>query len=535
ILSESSSLCLNPSSLRKIDTILSLIRESMFPAFRRLEQALHVHPEKYQNGTANHRRESRSARASTTRHNTPTDADGSQSFNNNNILAPSQPNSRSKSMDCSIATLEMGDEPNGMLLRRGSTASRRTSPQRGTPASDEKGNEIVTINVSGLRFQTFERTLQRYPNTLLGSRSRRQKYWNLDAKEYFFDRHRGAFESILYIYQSCGRVKRPEAVPIDVFLREMRYFQMGDDFVEEFWISEGYEKPGETPMPDHAWQRRIWELMEFPDSSLSARIVAFISIIVIVISIVSFCWETVPSYVDPTVNITEKAEDPSNERYQSPFFWLEFICIVWFSIELFLRFISCPSKRVFITSFLNIIDFIAIAPFFVNLIWAEHSKQGSSSMSFAVLRVLRLVRVFRIFKLSRHSVGLQILGKTFRASVQELCLLVFFMLIALILFSSGMFFAEQNEPNTKFTSIPASFWFVLVTMTTVGYGDLVPTGAYGKIVGSMCALIGVLTLALPVPIIVANFKHFYRQENRLATMKVVGKECEDLEYDEDDS
>ncbi|GMR35053.1 hypothetical protein PMAYCL1PPCAC_05248 [Pristionchus mayeri] len=516
---------------------------------RRLEQALHVHPEKYQNGNAGHRRESRSARTSTTRHNTPA-MDESGSLNNNTIcpLAPSQQNCRSKSMDASIATLEMGDDPNGMLLRRGSTASRRTSPQRGTPASDEKGSEIVTVNVSGLRFQTFERTLQRYPNTLLGSRSRRQKYWNPDAKEYFFDRHRGAFESILYIYQSCGRIKRPEAVPIDVFLREMRYFQMGDEFVEEFWISEGYEKPAETPMPDNPMQRRIWELMEFPDSSLSARIVAFVSIIVIVISIVSFCWETVPSAVDPDaiINATEKGEDPVSDRYSNPFFWLEFVCIIWFSIELFLRFISCPSKRVFVTSFLNVIDFIAIAPFFVNLIWmmagfgqnsthrAENGPKGSSSMSFAVLRVLRLVRVFRIFKLSRHSVGLQILGKTFRASVQELCLLVFFMVIALVLFSSGIYFAEQGEPNTKFTSIPASFWFVLVTMTTVGYGDLVPTGSYGKIVGGMCALIGVLTLALPVPIIVANFKHFYRQENRLATMKVVGKECEDLENDEDD-
>jgi hypothetical protein len=85
-------------------------------------------------------------------------------------------------------------------------------------------------------------------------------------------------------------------------------------------------------------------------------------------------------------------------------------------------------------------------------------------MSFAVLRVLRLVRVFRIFKLSRHSVGLQILGKTFKASVQEFCLLIFFMGIALVLFSSGVYFAEQGETETKFTSIPASFWFVLVSV-----------------------------------------------------------------------
>lgn len=130
---------------------------------------------------------------------------------------------------------------------------------------------------------------------------------------------------------------------------------------------------------------------------------------------------------------------------------------------------------------------------------ASHDK--SSSLSFSVLRIIRLVRVFRIFKLSRHSVGLQVLGKTFRASVQEFFLLIFFMVIALILFSSGIYFAEQGDKDTKFTSIPASFWFVMATITTVGFGDLVPTTVYGKIVGSCCSLIGVLTLALPVPII----------------------------------
>uniref|UniRef100_A0AC34QLM2 Ion transport domain-containing protein n=1 Tax=Panagrolaimus sp. JU765 TaxID=591449 RepID=A0AC34QLM2_9BILA len=83
---------------------------------------------------------------------------------------------------------------------------------------------------------------------------------------------------------------------------------------------------------------------------------------------------------------------------------------------------------------------------------------------------------------------------------------------------------KQNEPNTKFTSIPASFWFVLATLSTVGYGDIVPLTVYGKIVGGGCALIGVITLALPVPIIVSNFKHFYRQEVRLAKLYVVAQQ-----------
>ncbi|VDK62583.1 unnamed protein product [Onchocerca ochengi] len=377
-----------------------------------------------------------------------------------------------------------------------------------------KRRERITINVSGLKFQTYESTLRRFPLTLLGNSFKRNRFWDPKNNEYFFDRHRTSFESILYTYQSGGVVKRPESVPIDMFIKELKFFEMGEELLEKFWISEGYEKPKEIQMPDNVLQRKLWELVEYPDSSLLARIFALLSIFVISISIISFCLETLPSM---KVN-------PSDVRdWSNPFFYIELFCIIWFTTELLLRFISCPNKLSFLRSALNIIDFIAIAPFFGNLLWMDSTK---SSMSFAVLRVLRLVRVFRIFKLSRHSVGLQILGKTFRASIQEFCLLIFFMSIALVLFSSGVYFAEQNEPNTKFTSIPASFWFVLVTMTTVGYGDLTPTGVYGKLVGGLCALIGVLTLALPVPIIVANFKHFYRQETRLAQMRATVEDDE---------
>ncbi|KAL3994275.1 Ion transport family protein [Acanthocheilonema viteae] len=396
----------------------------------------------------------------------------------------------------SIFPMITEEEPNNVIINDMSSMKRL-------------GRNLITINVSGLKFQTYESTLERYPLTLLGNSFKRNRFWDPKNNEYFFDRHRTSFESILYTYQSGGVVKRPESVPIDMFIKELKFFEMGEELLERFWISEGYEKPKEIQMPQNMLQRQLWELVEYPDSSLFARIFALLSIFVISISIISFCLETLPSM----------KENPGDVRdWSNPFFHIELFCIIWFTIELLLRFISCPNKFSFLRSVLNIIDFVAIAPFFGNLMWMDSTK-SNSSMSFAVLRVLRLVRVFRIFKLSRHSVGLQILGKTFRASIQEFCLLIFFMVIALVLFSSGVYFAEQNEPNTKFTSIPASFWFVLVTMTTVGYGDLTPTGVYGKMVGGLCALIGVLTLALPVPIIVANFKHFYRQETRLAQMR----------------
>uniref|UniRef100_A0A0N5BAU1 BTB domain-containing protein n=1 Tax=Strongyloides papillosus TaxID=174720 RepID=A0A0N5BAU1_STREA len=505
--------------------------------FRKIEQILHVHPEKY-----------RTRGAVGSRRSTPCKKDSS---NNRLHIRSASEELRQRSLRSSSDSASINDSNNSKQLEElsipiptdiiGNGGRKKSDTEYWNPLTSHnhisdnsnikwKNEEVITINVSGMRFQTYESTLARFPNSLLGHPAKRARYWNSKTQEYFLDHSRYCFESILNIYQTNGDVRRPELVPLEIYLKELKFFEMNEEVMENFWVSEGYEKPVEQIMPNNPIQRYLWELMEYPDSSVPARVLAFISISVIVTSIVSFCLETLPDFRDASETLTETGYS----KWNNPFLILESLCIVWFSIELFLRFISCPSKRVFMKSFLNIVDFIAIAPFFINLIWSEGNKNNSSTTSFAVLRVLRLVRVFRIFKLSRHSVGLQILGKTFRASVQEFCLLIFFMVIALVLFSSAIFYVEQGEADTRFTSIPASFWFVVATMTTVGYGDLVPTGTYGKLVGSLCALLGVLTLALPVPIIVANFKHFYRQECRLAAMRVSRQIDDASRYNESD-
>lgn len=382
------------------------------------------------------------------------------------------------------------------------TTSNGNTRRASGPTSPIIPFQIITINVGGLKFQTLLETLERYPNTLLGNVNKRRPYYNIKTDEYFFDRHRPSFESILYFYQSPGRLKRPETVPVDIFVKELKFFEMGGEVMENFWSSEGYRKPKERILPKNGLQRAVFLLVEHPDSSIAARVVAFFSVFVIIISTVSFCLETIPElkllFATPPKNITVNGtgkswrgsangsssaeeldgsgepplafakEQHSNIEFGNPFFIIEFSCICWFTVEFTLRFLSCPTKRKFCKSFLNIIDFVAIVPFFLNLAMNEEASGGS--MSFAVLRVFRLVRVFRVFKLSRHSRGLQILGKTFKASVQELLLLMFFMVIGLVLFSSAVYFAESGLEDTEFTSIPAAFWFSIVTMTTVGYG-----------------------------------------------------------------
>ena len=405
-------------------------------------------------------------------------------------------------------------------------------PQDLCPRDDEQPDnrdccERVVINVSGLRFETQLKTLAQFPETLLGNPRKRMRFFDPLRNEYFFDRNRPSFDAILYYYQSGGRLRRPVNVPLDMFSEEIKFYELGVEAMEKFREDEGFIREEERPLPDNDFQRQVWLLFEHPESSGPARGIAIVSVMVILISIVIFCLETLPELKDDP---SERMRVPAGNGtvfskasiLTDPFFIVETLCIIWFSFELIVRFLACPSKAAFFRNMMNTIDVVAIIPYFITLgteLADEGDKEGKGgggggeqATSLAILRVIRLVRVFRIFKLSRHSKGLQILGQTLKASMRELGLLIFFLFIGVILFSSAVYFAEADEPESHFSSIPDAFWWAVVTMTTVGYGDMRPVTVGGKIVGSLCAIAGVLTIALPVPVIVSNFNYFYHRE-----------------------
>ncbi|CAO1379585.1 unnamed protein product [Diamesa hyperborea] len=197
--------------------------------------------------------------------------------------------------------------------------------------------------------------------------------------------------------------------------------------------------------------------------------------------------------------------DNWQETYaHSAFFYVELLCNVWFIIELTIRSVVAPNLLTFIRSPVNIIDLCATLSFYTDICQQMGQQTG-------LLEAFSIIRILRLFKLTRHSPGLRILIHTFKASAKELTLLVFFLVLGIVVFASLAYYAEKLEdnPDNQFKSIPLGLWWALVTMTTVGYGDMAPKTFYGMFVGALCALAGVLTIALPVPVIVSNFSRFY--------------------------
>ncbi|XP_061582742.1 potassium voltage-gated channel subfamily D member 3-like [Cololabis saira] len=381
--------------------------------------------------------------------------------------------------------------------------------------NSKRQDELIILNVSGRRFQTWRTTLDRYPDTLLGS-SEKDFFYNEETKEYFFDRDPDAFRSILNFYRT-GKLHYPRHECISAYDEELIFFGIipeiiGDCCYEEYKdrkrenmerLQDDQEENKDTKPPNMSFRETMWRAFENPHTSTMALVFYYVTGFFIAISVITNVVETVPCG-----STTNTKDMPCGERYTVAFFCIDTACVMIFTVEYLLRLFAAPSRYRFMRSVMSIIDVVAILPYYIGLVMTNNEDVSGAFVT------LRVFRVFRIFKFSRHSQGLRILGYTLKSCASELGFLLFSLTMAIIIFATVMFYAEKGSSSSKFTSIPASFWYTIVTMTTLGYGDMVPKTIAGKIFGSICSLSGVLVIALPVPVIVSNFSRIYHQNQR---------------------
>uniref|UniRef100_A0A3Q2YLA5 A-type voltage-gated potassium channel KCND1 n=1 Tax=Hippocampus comes TaxID=109280 RepID=A0A3Q2YLA5_HIPCM len=358
----------------------------------------------------------------------------------------------------------------------------------------------------------------RYPDTLLGS-SEKDYFFRHESNEFFFDRDPSLFRHILNFYQT-GKLHFPRHECIAAFDEELAFFGIVPEVIadccyedykdrrrenqERLQDDEETDPDNEPAAADLTFRESLWRAFENPHTSTTALVFYYVTGFFIAVSVLANVLETVPCGAR-----SEGAKSAScGERYALAFFCMDTACVLIFTAEYVLRLLAAPSRFKFVKSVMSLIDVVAIMPYYVGLVMPENEDVSGAFVT------LRVFRVFRIFKFSRHSAGLRILGYTLKSCASELGFLLFSLTMAIIIFATVMFYAEKSSKGSAFTSIPAAFWYTIVTMTTLGYGDMVPKTITGKIVGSICSLSGVLVIALPVPVIVSNFSRIYHQSQR---------------------
>lgn len=265
------------------------------------------------------------------------------------------------------------------------------------------------------------------------------------------------------------------------------------------------------PSEELTMLQRLWMILDDPAFSRVSFVYAQLSLTAILVSTISFCLETELN-CEPGLVVMHSALDVHNcKTWVRTWEWIETVAVLFFTVELVLRFISCPSKRRFVKGGANWVDLLAILPFWLTLL------AGDVLSAFAVFRVIRLVRVFRVFKMGKSFAGLNLMVEAMRESGKVLGILTFLILIATIVFSSAIFYVEADlgPPVVGafwFRSIPRSFWWCFVTMTTVGYGDSYPMTDLGRTIAVGAMISGILILAMPITVIGANFANAYEKQ-----------------------
>ncbi|XP_077446477.1 voltage-gated potassium channel regulatory subunit KCNG2 isoform X2 [Stigmatopora argus] len=420
----------------------------------------------------------------------------------------------------------------GVFYKR---AQRLLQPQR----DDEEGAAI--INVGGIKYRIPWSTLEEFPMTRLGKlRGCSNEAEIMDVcddydgsrNEFFFDRSPSAFRTIV-TFLAAGKLRLLREMCALSFQEELLYWGVEEnqldwcclrklrlrqeEYKEMRRLEEEEEEEADsvvTPQSCRESQqlaagqaeedraggcmRRLRDMVENPHSGIPGKIFACLSVVFVAITAVTLCVSTMPDL---------REEEERGECSQRCFniFVLETVCVAWFSLEFVLRFIQTQSKCTFLRTPLNVIDVVALLPYYITLIVDSLSTGGKPSGS-------------------GNNYLEKTLGLTVKRCTREFGLLLLFLCVAMALFSPLVFLAESElGAKQEFTSIPGSYWWAVISMTTVGYGDMVPRSIPGQVVALSSILSGILLMAFPVTSIFHTFSRSYvelkEEQNRAARQK----------------
>ncbi|HTP37029.1 MAG TPA: cyclic nucleotide-gated ion channel [Methyloceanibacter sp.] len=257
------------------------------------------------------------------------------------------------------------------------------------------------------------------------------------------------------------------------------------------------------------WRREVNDLLEVGgDAHPAGRLVNAFIIVLIILNAIAFAADTVPALA---------------ERYAVEFevfnvvsvivFTIEYVLRVWSSVEIPMlsRLPRWQARLRFATRPMMIIDLLAFFPWYLHWIYPMD------------LRVLRVFRLFRLLKLVRYSPALQTLGRVVADEYRALLGALLVILVLLLFSATVMYYLEREAQPDKFGSIPDAAWWALATLTTVGYGDVVPVTPLGKLLGGVVMLLGVGMIALPVAIIATGFSQESGRHQFVVTWSMVAR------------
>lgn len=250
---------------------------------------------------------------------------------------------------------------------------------------------------------------------------------------------------------------------------------------------------------------RLHEII-FEAETKEGRAFDIVLLIMIVLSIATLMLETVPNYY---------------AKYRDIFFILEWTFTTFFTIEYFLRVYTVYSPRYYVTSFFGVVDLFSILPSYLTLL-----VPGLHSLM--IIRALRLMRVFRIFKLDSFIDQGNLILNALMESRKKIVVFTIFILIMVCIFGSIMYLIERDV-NQNFDSIPRSMYWAIVTITTVGYGDISPSTPFGQFIATIIMLMGYVIIAVPTGIVTSSLMQQKKTNENTISCPNCGKEGHDKE------